>query len=75
MTKKTDIVRAAVKRGDYKAALKLAKGFRINISREQHDTITRAYECIVHPDFYRQIGADVEGAIEAGKRMMVQMYG
>lgn len=73
--KKTDIVRQAVKSGDFKQALKLAKGFRINITKEQHDIITRAYECMVHPDFYRQIGTDIDGTIEAGKSTMVLLYG
>lgn len=75
MVKKTDIVREAVRSGDFKLAMKLAKSFRINITREQHDTITRAYECIVHPDFYKQIGTDVERAIEAGKSTMIALYG
>jgi hypothetical protein len=66
MTKKTDIVRKAVIEGDFKKALQIAKGFRIGITKEQRDIMTRAYECIVHPEFYTQLGIDVSAAIEKG---------
>ena len=32
--------------------------------------MARAYECIVHPDFYRQIGVDIQEAIEQGKAIV-----
>ena len=32
--------------------------------------MARAYECIVHPDFYRQIGVDISEAIEQGKAVV-----
>lgn len=51
MKRKSDIVREAVAAGNFKEALRIAKGFRINITAEQRDTMCRAYECIVHPDF------------------------
>lgn len=70
MTKKTDIVRQAVKNGDFKLALKVAKGFRINITKEQHEAMTRAYECMVHPEFYRQIGTDIQRTIAEGKEVV-----
>lgn len=34
MTKKTDIVREAIKAGDMKKALRIAKDFRINVTKE-----------------------------------------
>lgn len=73
--KKTDMVREAVKSRNYKAALKLAKGFRINVSAEQREAMTRAYECIVHPEFYRQIGINLNEAIENGQKVLVSLYG
>lgn len=33
--------------------------------------MARAYECIVHPDFYRQIGVDIPKAIEQGKAIVM----
>lgn len=75
MRKKTDMVREAVKNKDYKKALQLAKDFRINVSPEQRRIMSRAYECIVHPDFYRQIGVDIPLAISNGKNVLIGLYG
>jgi hypothetical protein len=75
MTKKTDIVREAIKAGDMKKALRIAKDFRINVTKEQREKMSRAYECMVHPDFYKQIGTDVMGAINTGKQTLALLYG
>ena len=75
MTKKTDIVRQAMKSGEWKKALRIAKGFRINVTKEQRERMSRAYECIVHPEFYRQIGIDVMKSIESGKETLTLLYG
>lgn len=75
MVKKSDIVREAVATGNFKEALKIAKGFRINITPEQRDAMCRAYECLVHPEFYRQIGTDIPAAIQAGIEVVTQIYG
>ena len=44
MVKKTDKVRSMVRQGRYKDALRIEKGFRLGITREQRDTMVRAYE-------------------------------
>jgi hypothetical protein len=75
MTKKTDIVRETIKAGDMKKALRIAKDFRINVTKEQREKMSRAYECMVHPDFYKQIGTDVMGAINTGKQTLALLYG
>lgn len=75
MVKKTDIVREAVKAGEWKNALKIAKGFRINVTKKQRDVMTRAYECMIYPDFYRQLGTDIAGAIAKGKEVVGCLYG
>lgn len=67
MVKKSDIVKEAVREQDWKKALQIAKDFRIGITQEQRNKMARAYECIVHPDFYKQIGVDIADAIEQGK--------
>ena len=74
MVRKSDIVRDAVKAGEWKKALQIAKDFRINISQEQRSTMARAYECIVHPEFYQQIGTDIAGAIAKGKEVVSGLY-
>ena len=75
MKKKTEIVKEAIKAGDFKKALKLAKDFRINVTKEQREAMARAYECIVHPEFYRQIGIDIAKSDESGKKTLVLLYG
>lgn len=75
MVKKTDIVREALLRGDFKKALRIAKGFRINVTSDERDKMSRAYECIVHPEFYRQIGTDIPKAIAEGKEVVSRLYG
>ena len=37
--------------------------------------MARAYECMVHPEFYRQIGTDIAGAIAKGKEVVNCLYG
>ena len=73
--KKTDIVREAVASGQMKKALQIAKGFRINVTADQRDAMSRAYECILYPDFYRQIGIDTQKAIEKGVAVVTALYG
>ena len=73
--KKTDAVKEAVASGEMKKALRIAKSFRINVTAEQRDAMSRAYECIVHPEFYRQIGVDIQSAIEKGVSVVTALYG
>lgn len=70
MIKKSEIVRAAVREQDWKKALQIAKDFHIGVTQEQRSKMARAYECIVHPDFYQQIGVDISEAIEQGKAIV-----
>lgn len=75
MIRKTDEVRAAVAGGDLKKALRIAKGFRINVTKSQRDAMSRAYECMMYPDFYKQIGTDIPGAIKKGVEIVTALYG
>ena len=70
MIKKSDIVREAVREQDWKKALQIAKDFHIGVTQEQRSKMARAYECIVHPDFYQQIGINILEAIEQGKAIV-----
>lgn len=74
MIRKSDAVRKAVSESEWKTALKIAKEFRVGISDEDREVMSRAYECMVHPGFYRQIGIDVEEAIEQGKEVITGIY-
>lgn len=73
--KKTDIVKEAVAAGDMKKALRIAKGFRIRVTAEQRDAMARAYECMMYPEFYRQIGTDIPNAIAKGVDIVKSLYG
>lgn len=64
--KKTDQVRELIKQGELTKALRIAKGFRINVTAAQRDAMTRGYECIVNPRFYKSIGTDIDKAIADG---------
>ena len=73
--KQSDIVREAVKAGEWKKALRIAKDFRINVTKAEREAMSRAYECMIHPEFYRQIGTDIPGAIAKWKEVVSCLYG
>ena len=75
MDKKSDIVRKLVADGDYKKALSIVKGFRLGISKEDSRQMIRAYECMVNPTFYQQIGKDTDFEIKEGIRILIGLYG
>ena len=72
--KKTDAVKEAIRKGDYKKALRIAKEFRYDISPEERDAMAMAYECMVHPKFYEMIGVDTEAAVAAGVETAIRKY-
>jgi hypothetical protein len=63
---KAQAIRDLISAGDFKTALRGAKDFHIGVSKEQRSVMRRAYEAIVHPMFYHQIGIDTEKAIQEG---------
>ena len=75
LVKQSDIVREAGKAGEWKKALRSAKDFRINVTKAQREAMSRAYECMIHPEFYKQIGTDIPGAIAKGKEIVSCLYG
>ena len=54
MERKSEAVRRLVAAGDFKAALRIAKDFRLGISKEDSDNMRRGYECLVYPAFINQ---------------------
>lgn len=75
MQRKTDIVRQLVASEQYKNALRIAKEFRLGISKEDSESMKRGYECIVHPDFYKQLGFDPSLTAKKGIETLVRLYG
>lgn len=75
MRKKTQKVKSLVRQAQYKEALRIAKGFRLGITKEQSEAMTRAYECMVHPDFYKSIGKNIQECIDGGVSVLCQVFG
>lgn len=74
--KKSDRVRRLVAAGEYKAALRIAKDFRLGISPEDSDAMIRGFECMgTSPEFYKSIGFDAEGCVKRGIEVLVSLYG
>jgi len=72
---KTNAVRSLVAAGDYRKALGIVKGFRFGLSAEALNKLKLAYECMVHPTFYEQLGTDTERAVTEGVQILIELYG
>lgn len=75
MERKSDRVRRLVAEGEFKEALRIAKDFRLGISRVDSDLIKRGYEALVHPEFYKSIGVDVDRTVRLGIAALKCLYG
>lgn len=75
MERKSDKVRRLVSGGDFKEALRIAKDFRLGITKEQSSAMTLAYECMVHGRFYQQLGYDLKQKIAEGLAVLTGLYG
>ncbi len=73
--KKSDMVRRLVREREYRSALRIAKEFRLGISKEDRDAMRLAYECMVNPGFYRQLARNPAAEVERGVRVLIQLYG
>lgn len=73
--KKSDVVRRLVRERDYRSALRIAKDFRLGIGKEDRDAMRLAYECMVNPGFYRQLGRDPAAEIKRGVDVLIRLYG
>lgn len=76
MERKSDRVRRLVAEGEYREALRIAKDFRLGISKTESDLMKRGYECLAtSPAFYRSIGLDVDKCVKDGIEVLVNLYG
>ena len=66
MERKTEVVRSLVRSGELKQALKIAKDFRLGISKPDSDAMKLAYECMVHERFYKQLGYNLSEKVAEG---------
>ena len=75
MEKKTDTVRRLTADGDFKGALRIAKDFRLGITKQESSAMKLAYECMVHGDFYQQLGYDLNEKVAEGLKVLRGLYG
>ena len=71
----SDKVRQMVADQEYRKALSVVKGFRLGITKKDSAKMTRAYECMNHAGFYRQLGYDPESEIADGIAVLKKYYG
>lgn len=75
MERKSDMVRRLVASGNFKEALRIAKDFRLGITKSDSDAMKMGYECIVHPHFYQQLGIDTDVEAQKGITVIQRIYG
>ena len=75
MERKSDAVRRLVAAEKYKEALKIAKDFHLSISKEDSDAMKRGYECMVWPDFYKEIGKNPSEISHMAIETVERLYG
>lgn len=75
MQKKSDTVRELVANSQFDKALSLAKTFRMWPSKEDGRAVQLAHEVKTNPDFYRQIGKDIETEYRKGIDVLIRIYG
>jgi len=63
MKSKTTQVKELIGSGDHKSALRIASTFKIGVSSAESKVLKRGYECLVHPEFYKQLNIDCQSAI------------
>lgn len=72
MIRKTDMAVGEYQKGNVKEALRIAKDFKIGVTKEEHKQIVLGYECMVHEGFYKQIGKNPKAEIEKGISVFVE---
>lgn len=73
--RKSDTVRRLVTEGELIPALRIAKDFRLGISKEDSDVMKRGFECIDHGDFYKALGYDPAEQISKAISVVRRLYG
>jgi hypothetical protein len=71
---KTQQVVEHLKKGDLKDALKIARTFRMGYTPEERATVTRGYECLVHPKFYQALGMNCTEAVQKARECLTTKY-
>lgn len=60
--------------GDIKVALRLVSDFRIDITMSERACLKRGYECLIRPEFYRQLGKNPEDCVAMAKGVFEKKF-
>jgi hypothetical protein len=72
-TKRSKVINA-INNGDYIGAMKLAKGFTRDFTKEESTTIKRAYEMHWNEGFYKQLGFNKEEEYNKAVEILNNVY-
>lgn len=73
ITKREKVIKA-LNEGNYKEALKIAKGFYRDFTKEEASIIKRAYEMQWNESFYTQLGFNKEEQFEKAVKILKKTY-
>lgn len=73
LSKKEQVINA-LKLKDYKTALKIAKSFTIELTKEENTIVRRAHEMQWNPDFYTALGFNVNDEFEKAVQILEKTY-
>jgi hypothetical protein len=74
METKTDKVRRLVSSGDYKQALQICKEWQYR-DPSHREILRLGYECLLYPDFYKQLGYDPNQEYQEAIKVLHIVYG
>lgn len=75
MQTKSDKVREMLKDGQFKEALAIVKTFKLGLSKQQRELLSRAHESQWNPAFYIKLGHNPEALFNQATELMLQIYG
>lgn len=74
METKTDKVRRLVSSGDYKQALQICKEWQYR-DPSHREILRLGYECLLYPDFYKQLGYNPNQEYQEAIKVLHIVYG
>ena len=72
-TKRSKVIKA-LERQDYKEALKIAKSFHIELTKEENTIVRRAYEMQWNSQFYEALGFNKDEEFNKAVEILKQIY-
>lgn len=73
ITKREQVI-TALETGDYKEALKIAKGFNRDLTKDENTIVRRAYEMQWNEGFYTALGFIKEDEYEKAIKILKTVY-